>query len=309
MRVVILGGTGAIGAATAGRLLEAGWSVDLTGRDPRAVPEGLIGAGARFHRVERSDTAAIGRLVGDDTDLLLDLVAFTGPDVRSLLPAMRGVGRTVVVSSRAVYVDPRGRHINGDESPVFPIPIPEDNPTVPPAADDVDPFTREGYAPGKVAAERAALDSGLDVAIVRPSKVHGPFARNARTRTIAQQMTAGAGAIEIADGVSIDHLTAAANVASLVQTVSERGLSGVFNAGDPDPLTALEIVETIAAVVGWAGEIVPVDDAVGGRGHHPWRAASPIVLDMSKAVESGYVPVGTARDLLADEVRWVMRTR
>ncbi|PSL38050.1 nucleoside-diphosphate-sugar epimerase [Labedella gwakjiensis] len=309
MRVVILGGTGAIGAATAVRLLSAGWTVDLTGRDPQAAPEELLAAGARFHRIERSDSAAIGRLVGDDTDLLVDLVAFTGPDVRALLPAMRGVGRTVVVSSRAVYVDPLGRHINGDEAPEFPIPISEDNATVPPAADDVDPFTREGYAPGKVAAEHAALESGLDVAVVRPSKVHGRFARNARTRTIAQQMTADAGAIEIADGGSIDHLTAAANVASLVQTVSDRRLSGVFNAADPDPLTALEIVEAIAAVVGWAGEIVPVDDAVGGRGHHPWRAANPIVLDMSKAATSGYVPRGTARDLLADEVRWVMRAR
>lgn len=309
MRAVILGGTGAIGAATAGRLLGAGWAVDLTGRDPRAASEELIGDGARFHRVERSDSAAIGRLVGDDTDLLVDLVAFTGPDVRALVPAMRGVGRAVVVSSRAVYVDPLGRHINGDEAPEFPIPISEDNATVAPADDDVDPFTREGYAPGKVAAEHAAVESGLDVAIVRPSKVHGRFARNARTRAIAERMVAGAGAVEIADGGSIDHLTAAENVASLIQTVSDRRLSGVFNAADPDPLTALEIVETIAAVVGWTGHVVPVDDALGDRGHHPWRAANPIVLDMSKAVASGYVPTGTARELLADEVRWVMRSR
>jgi nucleoside-diphosphate-sugar epimerase len=45
----------------------------------------------------------------------------------------------------------------------------------PPAGEDVNPYRREGYAPCKGAAERAALDSGLPVTVIRPSKIHGPY--------------------------------------------------------------------------------------------------------------------------------------
>ena len=37
-RALIVGGTGMIGRATAGRLLAAGWQVDLTGRDRAHLP-------------------------------------------------------------------------------------------------------------------------------------------------------------------------------------------------------------------------------------------------------------------------------
>ncbi|WP_243697032.1 NAD-dependent epimerase/dehydratase family protein [Labedella endophytica] len=311
MKAVILGGTGAIGAATALRLLGAGWSVDVTGRDPSAMPPELVNVGGRFHPIDRSDASAVGGLAADDTDLLVDLLAFSGPDVRALLPVMGAVGRTVLMSGRAVYTDPFGRHINSDEAPVFPVPIPEDNPTLDPAADDIDPFTREGYAPGKVAVEREALASGLEVTIIRPSKVHGPFARNARTRSVVERMTSGAAVIDIADGGrSIDHLTAAANAAALVETAAAGGLPGVVNGADPDPLTALEIFETIADVAGWTGELRPiVDDGDEERGHHPWRSRNPIVLDMTRAIAAGYEPAGTGRALLADEVEWVLRSQ
>lgn len=145
MRAVILGGTGAIGGATAERLSLDGWTVDVTGRDAAAMPDELRSAGVRFPPLARDQVAGIGRLVGDDTDLLVDLVAYAARDARALLPVMGSVGQTVVISTRAVYVDADGRHINGDEPPRFPVPLPEDNPTLPPAGDDVDPHF-EGLA-------------------------------------------------------------------------------------------------------------------------------------------------------------------
>ncbi len=74
---------------------------------------------------------------------------------------MASIAGPVLISSRAVYVDADGRHLNGDEPPWFDGPINEEAPTLPPAGGDVDPFTREGYAPSKVAVERVALDSGI----------------------------------------------------------------------------------------------------------------------------------------------------
>jgi len=198
---------------TALRLAQAGWSVDVTGRSSSRMPAELVEAGVRFHQIERSDIGRVERLVGAGADLLVDLVAYTAADVRAVLPLMASVSCPVLVSSRAVYTDAAGRHVKGDEAPEFDAPIREDNRTLPPAGDDVNPFTRHGYAPCKVAAELAALDSGLPVTVIRPSKVHGPWARNARTKGIVERMLRGEPTIELADPNTIDHLSAAANTA------------------------------------------------------------------------------------------------
>ncbi|SDB87645.1 Nucleoside-diphosphate-sugar epimerase [Sanguibacter gelidistatuariae] len=307
MRAVVLGGTGAIGGATSARLADAGWTVDVTGRDPASMPAELVAAGVRFHQIERSDVRAINALVGDGAELLVDLLAYRGADVRALLPAMASATSTVLISSRAVYLDPAGRHINGDTPPRFPVPIGEGTPTLPPAGDDVDPFSREGYAPSKVAAENAALDSGLPVTVVRPSKVHGRWARNPRTRTLVEMMLRGDKRIELAGrGTSIDHLTAATNTAALIETVAALPGRRILNSADPGAPSAEQIVRAIATRLGWEGTIDLLDDAsVSERGAHPWQSVHPIVLDTSAAVRLGYAPVGDGLDLLTEEIDWV----
>jgi nucleoside-diphosphate-sugar epimerase len=304
-RALILGGTGAMGGATAARLARDGWAVDVTGRDPTLMPPELAAAGVRFHPVDRGDARGIERLVGDGVDLLVDLLAFTAADVAALVPVMRASGSVVVASSRAVYVDAAGRHLNGDAPPRFPGPIPESTRTLAPAAPDTDPLTRDGYAPSKVAVERAALASGLPVTVIRPSKVHGRWARNARTRGIVERMLAGAASIELADrGASVDHLTAADNVAALVAVVADAPGARVLNVADPDPLAARDVVAVIADELGWRGRIRPLEPGAPG-GAHPWDAVHPIVLDTSASLALGYAPVGPGAELLRAEVAWI----
>lgn len=302
MRAVLLGGTGAIGGMTALRLAKAGWSVDVSGRSSSRMPVELLDAGVRFHRLERSDSTGIEKLVGNGADLLVDLVAYSAADVRAILPVMASVTCPVLVSSRAVYTDAAGRHVNGEEPPEFDGPIPEDAPTLPPAGDDVNPFTREGYAPCKAAAELAALDSGLPVTVVRPSKVHGRWARNARTQSIVEHMLRGEPTIELADPNTVDHLSAAANAAALIEILAGQPGPRILNAADPDTPSALHIVQSIAAQLAWSGIIDLVQDTAN-RGNHPWR--TPMILDTTAARELGYQPVGNGLDLLADEVTWV----
>lgn len=307
-RAVILGGTGAMGVATALRLAESGWRVEVTGRNPAAVAPALGSAGVRYHCVDRGDTEANIRLVGDDTDLLVDLAALRGRDVVEILPAIALAGSSVLVSSWAVYLDGAGRHINGEAPPRFPVPITEQQATVVPGPDTFDPQSREGYAPGKAAAEEAARNSGFPMTIVRPAKVHGPWARNPRTRDVVRKMLSGQRVIEIADGgTSVDHLTAAASVAAVIQASAERPAARVLNVADPDPLTAREIFRAIADELGWPGELRPVTDFHRpARGDHPWRAQFPIVLDTSRAqafLGEAFVP---GRKLIGDEVRWLV---
>lgn len=305
---MVLGGTGAMGGAVASRLAATGWEVHVTGRNPASMPAELIRSGVTFHQVDRSDVAATGRLVGDGTDLLVDLVAFSAQDVRTLVPVMAGVGSIVLVSSRAVYADRQGRHVNAGEAPRFDRPVREEDATVPPAPEGTDPFSRLGYAPSKVAAERAALDSGLPVTVLRPAKVHGRWARQARTRPFVAQMLAGVPAIGLASAGSVDHLTAASNVAALVETVADVPGRRVLNVADPDTPPASEIVAAIGRALGWEGRVELLEPGAPG-GDHPWRAVHPFVLDTGAARALGYEPVGQAVTLLAEEVGWVAAGR
>jgi nucleoside-diphosphate-sugar epimerase len=163
----VLGGTGQVGVAVARRLLGSGWDVDLTGRNrPRLGAEG-----ARFLRSDRTDADDLRAAIGSGVDLLVDNVCYTAEQARLLLPFLDLVGSTVMVSSKAVYVDANGNHSNSDEPPRFDGPIREAQATLAPC--DADYRTREGYGANKVAAEQVFLDSGSPVTVVRPSKVHG----------------------------------------------------------------------------------------------------------------------------------------
>ena len=76
-RAVIIGGTGAIGRAAARRLLAAGWSVELTGRDPARMPCDIAAAGGRFIAADGRDAGRLRAAFGDGADLLVDCVCFT----------------------------------------------------------------------------------------------------------------------------------------------------------------------------------------------------------------------------------------
>ena len=133
-RALILGGTGAIGRATAHRLLDAGWQVDLTGRDPAHLPAALAAAGARFAVSDRGDPGQLAAILGDGADLLVDCVCFTAADATALLALARAADSTVLISSKAVYVDEAGHHSNSAVRPDFGGPVRETQPTPDPGA-------------------------------------------------------------------------------------------------------------------------------------------------------------------------------
>src|ERR1043165_8261272 len=104
---VILGGTGLIGRAAARRLLAAGWDVTTTGRDRSRMPGDIEAMGSRFLAADRTEPH---QLAG--ADLLVDCLCFTAEHARSLLPLLDDVGSTVMISSKAVYVDAAGNHVH-----------------------------------------------------------------------------------------------------------------------------------------------------------------------------------------------------
>src|SRR5439155_6250801 len=102
-----------------------GWHVDVVGRDPANLPPDLTKAGVRFFAADRDDAAALALAFGPGADLLVDCVCFTRAHAQALLPLARNAASTVMISSKAVYVDAAGRHSNSNDPPQYGGPISE----------------------------------------------------------------------------------------------------------------------------------------------------------------------------------------
>ncbi|MFJ4653597.1 NAD-dependent epimerase/dehydratase family protein [Nocardia sp. NPDC088792] len=291
-RALVLGGTGVIGSAIARRLLAAGWAVDLVARDPNRLPFDLAAAGARFIAADRHNEAALAAAYGPGADLLVDCLCFSADHARQLLPFAKDASSTVVISSKAVYVDDAGRHVNSAVAPRFPGPIQETNPTLAPGTGDYN--TRDGYGANKVAAEQVLLDSGAPVTVLRASKVHGRGARPPREWYFVKRALDRRPHILLAGyGAGADHPTAAANLAALVETVAAHPGSRILNSADPDAPTGRRIAGIIADRLNHAWTEILLDETADPTlGNHPWNACPPIVLDTTAALNLGYRPVG-----------------
>ncbi|MFI1916551.1 NAD-dependent epimerase/dehydratase family protein [Nocardia sp. NPDC020380] len=301
-RALVLGGTGAIGSAIARRLLTAGWTVDLVARDPKRLTPDLAEAGARFIAADRHDDAALAAAYGAGADLLVDCLCFTADHARQVLPFAEDATSTVVISSKAVYVDDAGRHVNSPAAPRFPGPIHETNPTLAPGSGDYN--TREGYGANKVAAERVLLDSSAPVTILRASKVHGRGARPPREWYFVKRVLDRRPHILLAArGIGADHPTAAANLAALVETVAAQPGSRILNSADPDAPTGRRIAAIIADHLNHSWTEILLDETADPTlGNHPWNAGPPIVLDTTAGLNLGYRPVGDYAATVVDEI-------
>lgn len=301
-RALILGGTGMIGRAIARRLLGEGWTVDVTGRDPARMPRDVANAGGRFTAASYQDPAELKAAYSGGADLLVDCICYTADDARRMLPFMADAGSSVMLSSKAVYVDDGGRHSNSDQPPRFAGPVPETNPVMAPG--DGDYNSREGYGANKVAAERVLLDSGTPVTVIRPSKVHGEGNARPREWVFVKRVLDRRATVFLAHrGAGVDHPTAAANIASLVELVAARPGTRVLNCADPDAPSVLEMSRIIAGHLGHEWDEVLIDG--DSPGQTPWDAIPPITLDMTAAAELGYVPAGDYAATVAEEIDWL----
>jgi len=299
-RALVLGGTGQVGAAVARRLLAAGWEVDLTGRNPPRVEV----EGARFLRSDRRDRGVLGEAIGQGADLLVDNVCYTAAQAKLLVPFLGLVGSTVMLSSKAVYVDDEGRHSNSPGGPRFRGPVRETQPTLRPS--DMPYDSPEGYGPNKVAAEQVLLDSGCPVTVIRPSKVHGEGAENPREWYFVKRVLDRRPVVLLARrGAGTDHPTAAANIAALIETAAAKPSTRILNSADPDAPSGLEIARAIARHLGHDWDEVLLDEDCP-LGRHPWDRLPPIVLDTTAAKELGYVPAGDYASTVAGFVDWLV---
>jgi nucleoside-diphosphate-sugar epimerase len=270
------------------------------------MPAEIASAGGQFVEADRADLDQLTARVGDGVDLLVDCLCYTAVDAAQLLGLAAHAGSTVMISSKAVYVDDAGNHSNSDVPPVFDGPIGERAPTLAPGV--ADHTTREGYGASKVAAEHVLLDSGLPVTVLRPSKIHGAGAARPREWVFVKRVLDRRPAVFLAHrGSGVDHPSSAAGIAALIEVVATMPGRRILNVADPDAPSALEISRAITAHLGYEwDEILLPDDGDASLGRHPWDARPPIVLDTAAALDLGYTPVGSYAATVVDEVDWLV---
>jgi nucleoside-diphosphate-sugar epimerase len=303
----IVGGTGQIGRAVTGDLLEHGWRVTVSHRGNRPMPTDLIERGAKVVILDREKPGELGRALTSDADALIDTIAFQPDHARQLIEVQDKVGTFVVISSSSVYRDALGRTL--DEAPQngfpeLPVPISETQPTVDPG-----PTT---YSTRKIALERTLFDeAATPVTVLRPGPIHGPGSRAPREWWFVKRILDGRKVIPLAyRGTSRFHTTSAANIAALTRVVIEAPASRVLNIADPSAPSVAEIAATIAQHMGYEGQIVemPGDDYPATVGRTPYSVPRPFILDVRAAGKLGYAPAATYADAVKLTCNWLVET-
>ncbi|MFF5537485.1 NAD-dependent epimerase/dehydratase family protein [Streptomyces cinerochromogenes] len=305
---MVIGASGQIGRPVVEALARDGWAVTAASRG--GGRDDAWGEEVRSVRLDRADDTALTTVVGDGCDLVVDVVAYDAGHARQLTGLTDRIGSAVVISSVSVYEDGAGRGFDtqGDPDgfPVYPVPVPETQPTVAPG--------EASYSTRKAALERELLQpsggSGgrLPVTVLRAGAVHGPYSPLPRELYFVKRNLDGRRDRVLAHGGrSRFHPAAARNIAELVRLAAARPGSRVLNACDAEAPTVAGIGAAVDAVMGVETRTAYLDGPPAGSvGRTPWSVPRPVVFDMSAAErELGYRPVVSYAESLPETVEWL----
>jgi nucleoside-diphosphate-sugar epimerase len=265
MRILVIGGTGFIGAFVVRHLAEAGHDMAVLHRGVTALTIPAV----REIRGSRDQLAAhVPEVVRFSPDIVIDMVLSSGRQAAAAVEALAGrTGRFVVVSSQDVYRATAVLH-NLEPGPPEPVPLTEESAlrtrlhTYPPPAiaalKHVFTWLDDEY--DKIPVERAAVaDTRLPATIVRLPMVYGPGDPLHRLLPIVKRIDDGRQVILVEDRMAgwratrgyVEDVAAAIALAA----TSSKGANRVFNVGEPVPHTELAWTEHVARAAGFGGSV------------------------------------------------------
>ena len=301
-----MGGSGQIGFAIAERLLSGGWEVTLGSRGKREVAFHLTELGAKFCSVDREEADGLASAINAGCDLFVDTVAFDAEHATQLLGVQQSIGQIIAVSSASVYCDERGRTLDEARQSGFP--------ELPPRMTEEQSTVKPGpstYSTRKVEMERTLLDGATrPVAILRPCAIHGPFSTHPREWWFVKRLLDGRQKIPLAyRGQSQFQTSSTANIAALVSALVASKAGGIYNIGDPASPTVFEIGQAVIAACAIQADLVPVDteDYPPSIGSTPWSVPKTFTIDDAKARSTGYRPLGSYEETVAETCRLLMQ--
>ena len=244
MRVLVIGGTRFIGRATVPELLRRGHEITIFHRGRTPSP---FGDRVTERLGDRLDPASVARALGSETfDGVVDTAypwdSRTGAREVAYVPAglRKPPERYVYLSSASVYAED-------------PAPLTEDGRR--------DPMLG-GYSEDKIAAEDflfgAQREGRMDVSIVRPPFVHGPWNNIPREAWFWDRILADRPVIVPDGGKTLFHWVAARDVAwALAECLENPAAKGeAFNIAEAEPVTHTAFLDRLGRVAGRAVEKV-----------------------------------------------------
>ena len=313
MRVLIIGGTGFSGPYITRRLSELGHTVDLFHRKESRgdlSEETLRIHGDRHNLVPHAD-----ELRRFAPQIVIDMIALTEQDARSVSAVFRGVARRVItISSQDVY-QAYGRVIGTEPGQPLPTPLAESSPlrsTLYPYRAQARSPEDPGYHYEKILVEQAVMnDPELPGTIVRFPMMYGPGdARQHRLFEYLKRMEDNRPAILLEEGLAAWRWTKG-YVEDLAEAVvlavtNNRAAGQIYNAGEQHPLTWAEWVRAIGHAAGWNGEIVTAPLSKLPRHLQPeHRTDQHLIADTTRIREElGYQELVSREEALNRAVAW-----
>lgn len=295
-RVLLLGGTGLLGAPMARTLLATGHEVTILSRGSQELPDGVTGLLAD----RRNPVSLAAALGGRDFDLTVDLLAYDETDVAHLLGVPDfGCGRYVMISTGQVYL------VAAERRP----PYVEDDADRPAMAEP--PLgTRDWhnwvYGMGKRRAEAAvAQRRGLDATIVRIPVVQGAKDPSRRLWSYLQRMLDGGPVLLPDGGHNRLRFVWTEDVARFVARLAGglRLPRLAVNLATPDEPTLSELLHAVAQRAGLSPRFVSLPLAeMEAAGIESW--SSPYAGAWCSRPDPGYLR-DHARFVCADTATWL----
>lgn len=307
MRILVIGGTRFIGPRVVHHLAAAGHQVAVfhRGRTEAVLPSSVQHIQGDRHRLAEH----VEEFRRFRPDVVVDVIAMTEQDARSLVTTFRGIaGRLVVISSGDVY-RAYGVFTGLEPGPPEPVPLREDAPL----RKVLYPY-RSAATPGddkydyeKILVERVAMsESALPATVLRLPMVYGPGDTQHRLAPYLRRMADGRPAILLNEGMArwrclrgfVEDVAAA--VALAVQSPSATGQ--IYNVAESNAFTEAEWVARIAAVVGWNGWVIAVPEAKMPIG---FNTNQDLLVDTTRIrTELGFQEIVAADDALRATIRW-----
>lgn len=255
MRILVVGGSGFIGAPLTRSLLERGCEVLVAHRGETAAPPGARALTCTRGGLERLRA----QLSGLALDAVVDLIAYTEADARETVEVFADLAPHLVVASSADVYRAYGLLHKLEDGPLEPLPLGES------AAlrTRLHPY-RDARGSGfrdyeKLLVERVFLAAAVPATVLRLGMLHGPGDRQRRFWPLVRRMLDGRPVIPLESGWASWRgpycFVANAAEALALAAIRPPDESRVFNVADPSALSAAECVEGLRVALDWSGEL------------------------------------------------------
>src|SRR5216684_5368549 len=254
MRILFIGGTGIISAASTALAAHRSLDITLLSRGQHASE---LPAGVRTLIADVNDPAAVLKLEHESFDAVVDWIAFNPADIERDLKLFRGRTRQFVfISSASAYQKPQTHYLMTESTPL------------------ANPYW--DYARNKIACEerlmQAYRDEGFPVTIVRPSLTYGetliPLVLNSwqQSYTAVDRMIRGQKMVVPGDGSSLWVITHNTDFAKgLVGLLGhEQAIGQAFHITTDEVMTWNQFYRIVGAAAGVEPQLVHIaSDFIG----------------------------------------------